>query len=102
MPGKRINGPEDLADHYVAECLKMDWVTRQNVLSTLMKSRLKNLLPNRLSPCQSTFGKSTGKAAPDVIALPNHGVPIAYLEPPLKQRKISEFGFLNDRPQSSA
>ena len=102
MPVKRrsINSAEDWADSVIETALLQDWMTRHETLDLYMKSRsLKHLIPERLSPCQSKYGKLTGMKGSGVIALPEY-CPAPFVQtPPLKQRKITDFFLENDQPK---
>ena len=90
--GKRINSMEDWADHAVEVALAQDWVTRHETLQVFLKNKtLAQLIPPRLSPCQSICGTCTGRKAPEVIPLHEYCVLPAVTGPPLKQRKIFHF-----------
>ena len=101
MPPKRrrINCKEDWADLVVETALAQDWITRHETLDQYMKNRsLKHLIPERMSPCQSKYGKLTGKNGAKVIALPEYCPAPLVQTPPLKQRKISSYFLDNDQP----
>ena len=96
---RQINSVEEYANYIVEVVLAKDWVTRHSILDTYMKNRMmKELLPQRLSPCQSKYGTMSGAQAPPVIALREYGTHRVLELPPLKQRKIWDYFLDNDRP----
>ena len=87
---RRINSPEDWADLVVETVLTQDWMTRHETLDQYLRCRsLKELLPKRLSPCQSKYGILTGEPTPRTIALPEYSPGRSEQLPPRTQKKLA-------------
>ena len=96
---RQINSVEEYANYVVEVVLAKDWVTRHSILETYMKNRMmKELLPQRLSPCQSKYGTLSGAQPLPVIALREYCPQPRLQRPPLKQRKIWDYFLDNDQP----
>ena len=97
---RRINSKEEWADAVVQTALTEDWVTRHETLDLYMRSRsLRELIPARLSPCQSKYGILTSMKASPVIALPEYCPSPVAMAPPLTQKKITSYFLPNDQPK---
>ena len=97
---RSIMSMEDYADRVVEMVLGQDWITRHELLRVYMRNQtMRSLLPQRLSPCQSTLGVCSGVSPPEVIPLHEYGSARPEEPRPRKQRRITHYFLDNDRPQ---
>ena len=94
MSGKRrrVESTADWADRVVECVLSQDWVTRHETLDIYLKNKtLRELVPGRLSPCQSKYGTWTALKTSRTIPLPEYSPSPLQKELPLKQTKIANY-----------